>query len=379
MQANNGIIRQAWLNIWDSVKNSLGIEFFNNRDASSGYPSLSGFALKLKNSAGTITSTLTHAHTSARAITIQNKSYTLAGLDDLADPSKSFVNIYSAGNLIANGFCETGTNYNFSHFSIDNVYVKSGARHSFKLLDPVDFQDVYVSDTDIAFDFARPVKLFVTLISGDIAGLNAVTKQCFLYLIAIDSDGSRISQFHVDTYPLSAQTTLAQALLPGDTSFFVADATGWKNTAADYTHNITYWPYIPTLGLYGYQENSGKINAKYTYSQKSTLYTGDSHPLWLDNGINTATGEITINPGKYPSGWPGEALQAGTPIRQIGIGGASHDYAYSQIPEVGVNNIISTRTMPPGTHKVRLGGIFNYEAGGVNGEIRLANIYLSYA
>lgn len=98
MIGNKGIMQEAWLNVWSSVKNSLGIEFFANRDASDGYPSLSGFALKLKNAAGTITSTLSHNHSAARVITIQDRNHTIAGVDD-----------------IASGYNEVVENYNIFH------------------------------------------------------------------------------------------------------------------------------------------------------------------------------------------------------------------------------------------------------------------------
>jgi len=85
MIGNKGIILQSWLNAWEQLKNTLGVEFVANRDANNGYPGLSGFALKLKNSAGTITSFLTHQHTSAKTITFQDKNYTVAGIDDISN------------------------------------------------------------------------------------------------------------------------------------------------------------------------------------------------------------------------------------------------------------------------------------------------------
>lgn len=110
MIGNKGIILQSWLNAWDVAKSTLGVEFAANRDVSDGYPSLSGFALKLKNAAGTFTSTLTNTATAARVYTLQDKSYTLADDADLVDASTSsrgFVNTvaqaFSGLKTFANG------------------------------------------------------------------------------------------------------------------------------------------------------------------------------------------------------------------------------------------------------------------------------------
>lgn len=77
-------IKTALQNLQAQVTNLLSIaEKQENRDVSNGYPSLSGLALKLKNAEGTVTNTLTNSATAARTYTLQDKSYTLAGTDDI--------------------------------------------------------------------------------------------------------------------------------------------------------------------------------------------------------------------------------------------------------------------------------------------------------
>lgn len=67
-----------------TVAEKAAIEVNSNRDATGGYPSLSGFALKLKNAAGTFVSLLTTVCTAARAYTLQDRDGTLADLTDIA-------------------------------------------------------------------------------------------------------------------------------------------------------------------------------------------------------------------------------------------------------------------------------------------------------
>lgn len=100
MIGNQGILLQAWLNAWNAVKNTLGVEFLTNRDASDGYPSLSGYALKLKNSANTFTSTLSNATTAARAWVMPDKDGTVAMTSDIV-----------IADINTSGILSTGTQY----------------------------------------------------------------------------------------------------------------------------------------------------------------------------------------------------------------------------------------------------------------------------
>lgn len=70
---------------WDVGKDGVGYTPENsaNRDVSDGYPSLTGFTIRLKNAAGAITSFLASAATVARTWTFPDKSGTVAMLDDI--------------------------------------------------------------------------------------------------------------------------------------------------------------------------------------------------------------------------------------------------------------------------------------------------------
>ncbi len=71
---------------WAQLEGNLGYvpENVANKDGSGGYAGLSGFALNLKNSAGTLTSSLANTATAARAWTMPDKSGTVAMTSDLA-------------------------------------------------------------------------------------------------------------------------------------------------------------------------------------------------------------------------------------------------------------------------------------------------------
>lgn len=83
MLGDRGFIIGAWLNAWNSVKTTLGVEFTANRDADGGYPSLNGYALKLKNAANTVTNTLSNTTTAARTWVMPDKDGTLAMTSDI--------------------------------------------------------------------------------------------------------------------------------------------------------------------------------------------------------------------------------------------------------------------------------------------------------
>jgi type II secretory pathway pseudopilin PulG len=137
-----------------------------------------------------------------------------------------------------------------------------------------------------------------------------------------DSDQAYVEAVNVYKWSGANDTVLTAPLNIGDTTFQVADATGWNNGSAGdgYYRQIAWWPYTDTRGV---------TWPNYTFSRNipSSIYWGGprSNPgVWLPGGINITPGPapdiITLSPG-YP--WPGPALPIGTPIRNSVYGGGA--------------------------------------------------------
>ena len=299
-----------------------------------------------------------------------------------------FTSVFTGGNAIANGLCETGNNFNFSNFNIDQIYVPPGASKSFKLPTASTFQTVQLNDTIFAADTQALLKLTLTLLSGNASGGNHNNAMIhYIYAATFDGDNLPIGDVHVVKFPGSAQTSLAVALNPGNTTITLASATGWQNGGPVYQRGLQYWQWNAGLGIYCYQEASGRVHAPYTYTR--AVAPGVSTGIWLAGGISGNV--ITLNPAIYPSGWTGPALQIGTPMQNNGGGGALNYFfgaAAFTLPAgrtdisktFTINQLISGADLYlyPGTSKIAIGMLFNYTSG-TGSEMRVANVVVRYA
>jgi len=285
MIGSKGIILQSWLNAWNSVKNTLGVEFVANRDISNGYPSLSGFALKLKNAAGTITSTVTHAHTASRVVTIQNKTQTLAALDDI-NAEKILVAANGSNGLFLNGSCQDGTNKNYTARTYNGQADRPVGSNGFFYLDTSGFAS---SDNFMA---VNPYDVFeLSITSKLLAGTNGTP---LIGLAQYDADQQLITSTFTTRFAAS-DTTLAADLSVGDTVISLTSSTGWKDFTTGggsvYALYIQFFTYHDSFG-YVY-ERSIEPFTKY-----SSLVANPSTPTW-----NTISGNnLVLNvPWNYPN------------------------------------------------------------------------------
>ena len=117
-----------------------------------------------------------------------------------------------------------------------------------------------------------------------------------------DADGQPIQSLHVARYASAVDTTLAQALNPGDTQIVLSNAAGWSNVDVAGTRAIAW---------YGYRDSSGNRYPDYTYTRNVAADVVNG--LWDLGAINGNL--ITL---REP--WSGPALNAGTAVRNAVAG-----------------------------------------------------------
>ncbi len=122
---------------------------------------------------------------------------------------------------------------------------------------------------------------------------------------SLDVDRKLIHPLHVTKYAASADTTLAAALEPGDSSLLVTNASGWSNDS---------WESAATRALawYGYADSTGHTYADYSYT-RNVAFDLD-HGLWEAGEIryDDVAGAYRI---ELREPWSGPTLAAGAAIR----------------------------------------------------------------
>ena len=141
------------------------------------------------------------------------------------------------------------------------------------------------------------------------------------------------------------RTTLTRAASPGDTSIYVADASGWYSGTSNSNNFATFFP-----------ASHPNYSTPYYYSRFATRYnrTSDGTPY-----TNLGGGEWQVNlQGSVPS-W-GYSLPVGTPV---GNGRGSNSNSYVVTSNTDYNNFEKWRTFKSG---VRHG--YSYDGGNfING------------
>lgn len=130
-----------------------------------------------------------------------------------------------------------------------------------------------------------------------------------------DVDHKLIHPLHVTRHAYAVDTTLAAPLLPGATTLYVANASGWSNLPTDSAD-------ARSLAWYGYANSSGQTYANYTYTRNVAFDFEDG--LWDAGAISydPAAGAYRIALNKP---WSGPALAAGAAIRNA-ASGPLHNY-----------------------------------------------------
>jgi len=117
-----------------------------------------------------------------------------------------------------------------------------------------------------------------------------------------DNDGEMISPelaYHI----AGSETTLAQALNPGDTTVYLTSADGWSTSSSAYAR-VFAW--------YGYTDGTGYTHPDYTYTRNVVSNTsgGESGAgAWPANGVNTTADTITLS-----TPWSGPSLTVGAAV-----------------------------------------------------------------
>lgn len=102
------LVTNAAITATDTVLSAFGklqkqfTDFFASKDASGGFPGLTGFSINFKNAANTFTSLLANANTAARTYTFPDKDITVAGIADVAALSgMQLLGTYTVGTAVA--------------------------------------------------------------------------------------------------------------------------------------------------------------------------------------------------------------------------------------------------------------------------------------
>lgn len=236
-----------------------------------------------------------------------------AAIDDL------YNTILSRGeNLVTNGTGTLGDLTNFSYFDyFDAANLVSGGG-SFA---ETTYAKTNLSDELIAIDPARRYRgdMYIKNITSGYAG------KFYFGLAPYDSDQLNIDPRMI-LWTANTETTLAAALNPSDTTIQLTDSTNWVDNqgAGSHYHSFNWWPYTNGAG-YTYPDYTYSRNIRNTYGGVADVGVG----AWDNSAINHTTHIITLSTTKFPSGWTGPTLPAGTPIVNAHSGG-SYIYCFAQ-------------------------------------------------
>jgi len=265
-------------------------------------------------------------------------------------------------DLITNGSGLLGDNTNFSAFTFDGseAYYSSG---SFKYVG---------SSTKFTDEFIPVNPEFVYRLSM-VAKTAGGTGRYYAMVATFDVDNLAINAPH-HMYRAGTLTTLSQELKNGDTVVHLVDASNWYNdgTVDVSTHlrSIIIWDYVNSFGY------------KYPALTYSRHWFGNA---WDPGAIDYANNTITLK-----NAWSGGTIPAGTQLSN-GSSGWSYKYlamASTLVPTEwttysGVMNGIDLSgtdaggKFPPGTAKVKIGWLLNYQGSGET--IWLTNVSFALA
>ena len=180
------------------------------------------------------------------------------------------------------------------------------------------------------------------------SGLVSSEKHSIGY-VPFDADGMKIESLHVRRYSTAVDTTLAQAVQPGDTQIVLSSAEGWSNVDVAGTRAIAW---------YSYRDSSGQLYGDYTYTRNvaADVVSG----LWDLGGI---TGNVITL--RQP--WTGPTLAAGAAVRNAAAADDLIPVLRNQAPlpnqwttysasllGTWSNGVASVSSLPPGTAAVRI-------------------------
>lgn len=214
-----------------------------------------------------------------------------------------------SNNLIKNGYGELQNNDNFNNlnfskncgFGTNGFFYKNAITGILSVT-----SDQYINiNQQKRYRLSLDYKATKTG-SGNLSGLD------YLAFVCYDAGKNYIDPIYCYKYLNAIDTTLAQALNPGDTIMHLSNATGWQNAGQTYERQIVWW----INGLY-IEPVTGFSYPAYTYSRNASL-ANNPNGLWQAGAISG--NNITI------SAWNGPLLPAGTHIRNATSGWAFNYY-----------------------------------------------------
>ena len=245
-------------------------------------------------------------------------------------------------NLVTNGTCLLGNNYNFTQFTYDgsDTYYAGGC---FKYIGAGSFESKEYIPVDVNSSYELTYYMKCDKPSAfhyDMLRMYDVDKKEILVYYIMFIEGSL--------------TTLAQDLKPGDTTVYLTDASGFDSSKTAYYHKgFIFWNY---KNSYGYQYPP----ETYSRHKYSNLWTNGS------TAIDKTNNTITLD-----KAWTGPTFPAGTSVSQCSDGSTysyGNDNFYIKTTEwvrktatwsgVGRNN--ESHKFREGTAFVRLGWLINY-------------------
>ncbi len=229
-------------------------------------------------------------------------------------------------NLLTNGTCLLGNNYNFSALTFDgsDTYYAGGCfKHVGGRIEPKtdEFMPVDVSQTYEISYYAKS---------------SSSTSTLYDYLAMYDIDKLEIGASHI-MWIAGSTTTLAQELKNGDTKVYLASVAGFNQSAsATYQRGLIFWNYTNSYGYtYGTE----------TYSRNK--YTN----LWANSSsFDTTNNTITLS-----SVWNKGTIPAGTAVSQSNDGSS---YTYMTTGAAGSTNWFQRKATMSGVGKNNASGKF---------------------
>jgi len=309
----------------------------------------------------------------AGALEFDGTSYTITtGTSVRRNISTEDFVLASSGNLFTNGYGLLGDNTGMSQYTYDKTDIFAGVGSFSKNTTPVGV----VGDQRIPVDPNAYYMISLYAKSGDVGGgnYNAVNKQYFGFAM-YDTDNNLVLSENGERLPAaSADTYLAAAINPGDTTVTLVSAAGWENASIGVARQFCW---------FGYANAAGYVYPDFTYSRLSSYNQTNyrSPGAWAAGGISSHVITLT-NP------WTGPAVASGTAVRNVGAGAS---YRYSLASNISVPNAWTKYSATvggvqsgsannvmfrPGTASISLLHLHNYH-GTADNKVRLNGISVS--
>ncbi|MDR4969456.1 MAG: hypothetical protein RG740_07540, partial [Acholeplasmataceae bacterium] len=274
----------------------------------------------------------------------------ITGLQTELNDKTDKLYVHSRGqNLLTNGTALLGNNTNFSPFTFDGEHANNSPG-SFRYTGPA----TLYTDEFMPVEATKRYKMSI-----DAKSLNG-NGRYYMMTVCFDVDNLSISAQH-HMYRENTLTELAEDLKPGDTYVYLNDVTNWNNSG---TAGVS--TYLRSLILWNYTNSFGYTYPPLTYSRN-----------WYSNAWDPGAIDFANNRIQLRVAWAGPTIPAGTPVSNGSSGGT---FKYNVMANATVPTSWTTYTgvmdgmdfsgtnvtskFPPGTAKIKMGWLMNYQGSG---------------